>query len=186
MNSQSDQESYLRIFLGFVPDPLRYDFFNASPYEAHGIIAALIPKAARVLEIGCGTGVLGSLITSLDDSVHYEGVEPCSIRAGKARSRGLRCRTGYLTGELRSDLGAYDVVILADVIEHLENPLDLLDLARLYMKPDSLLIVSTPNVAHWSVRLSLLFGHFDYAPSGILDGPRPFAWCKNRGPIALI
>lgn len=169
MNSKNDQESSLRIFLGFVPDPLRYDFIDSSPYEAHGLIAALVPKGARVLDIGCGSGVLGTLIASLDNSVHYQGVEPSAVRAEKARSKGLRCHTGYLTSELRSDLGVYDVVILADVIEHLDNPLALLDLARLYMKPDSILIVSAPNVAHWSVRLSLLFGRFDYTSTGILD-----------------
>ena len=97
MNSKNDQESSLRIFLGFAPDPLRYDFIDSSPYEAHGLIAALVPKGARVLDIGCGSGVLGTLIASLDSSVHYQGVEPSAIRAEKARSKGLRCHTGYLT-----------------------------------------------------------------------------------------
>jgi hypothetical protein len=35
--------------------------------------------------------------------------------------------------------------------------------------PGGAILVSVPNVAHWSVRLSLLFGRFEYARSGILD-----------------
>ena len=169
MNSPLDPDASIRPFLGFKPDPLRYDVFDESPYEVHGLIAALVPNGARVLEIGCGSGALGSKILSLDNTAYYQGVEPSGIRAKKALSRGLRCHTGYLSRVLKKELGDYDVVILADVIEHLENPSELLDLAKLYMKPDAMLIVSVPNIAHWSIRLSLLFGRFDYAPTGILD-----------------
>ncbi len=37
------------------------------------------------------------------------------------------------------------------------------------MKKDGFLIISTSNVAHWSIRLSLLMGKFDYREYGILD-----------------
>ncbi|HTL70394.1 MAG TPA: methionine biosynthesis protein MetW, partial [Candidatus Eisenbacteria bacterium] len=38
-----------------------------------------------------------------------------------------------------------------------------------YLKPGGRIIVSIPNVAHWSVRLHLLTGRFDYGDKGILD-----------------
>ena len=41
--------------------------------------------------------------------------------------------------------------------------------ARRYLKPDGRLIISTPNIALWFYRLSLLVGRFEYGPRGVLD-----------------
>jgi len=38
-----------------------------------------------------------------------------------------------------------------------------------FLKPEGRIVVSMPNIASWDRRLALLFGHFDYADSGIMD-----------------
>ena len=55
------------------------------------------------------------------------------------------------------------------VIEHLRRRTQLLRSVRRYLKQDGRLIISTPNVALWFYRLSLLLGRFEYGPRGVLD-----------------
>lgn len=63
-----------------------------------------------------------------------------------------------------------DVVLLLDVIEHLRDPEDFLKKLRTYMdSQNSRVIISTPNIAFAIIRISLLFGQFNYGPRGILD-----------------
>lgn len=62
----------------------------------------------------------------------------------------------------------YDAVLFLDVLEHLHNPEEvLLDCIKRF-SPDEILI-SVPNITHWSVRLCILFGFFEYQDRGILD-----------------
>jgi SAM-dependent methyltransferase len=63
----------------------------------------------------------------------------------------------------------YDYVVVADVIEHICNRQQLLRTARRFLKEDGRLIISTPNIAIWFYRLSLLVGRFEYGPRGVLD-----------------
>lgn len=64
---------------------------------------------------------------------------------------------------------AFDVVVCADVLEHLPDPAAVLDRVRGWIAPGGRLFVSLPNVANVAVRLSLLAGRFEYAEAGILD-----------------
>jgi SAM-dependent methyltransferase len=63
----------------------------------------------------------------------------------------------------------YQWIVLADVLEHLRQPDLLLAQCQKLLADDGRLVVSVPNVAHWSVRLALLFGRFSYTARGILD-----------------
>ena len=149
-------------------DPLRYDFHVTDPDEVGGIVTSMIPRGSRVLEVGCGTGSLSKIVADL---CHAEvvGIEPDSLRAERAKARGLEVYTGYLTVELVREIGPFDIVLLTDVLEHLPNPLAMLRLCRTALKPGGAIIISVPNVAHWSVRLNILFGKFKYSSQGIMD-----------------
>lgn len=155
-------------FLGYVPDPTRYEYSDNSPYEVQSIVSSLVSPYSRVLEIGCGTGALGKSLL-LSKNIIYEGIEPSLERSKLARTKGLTVHNSYLTNELIGKLGKYDSVILADVIEHIPDPSELLDLTKPLLNADGVLILSVPNVAHWSMRLSLLLGKFEYSQTGILD-----------------
>jgi O-antigen biosynthesis protein len=64
---------------------------------------------------------------------------------------------------------SFDVVLAADVLEHLREPAEVLQTLRGAMKPNGLCVVSLPNVAHVSVRFMLLQGLFRYSETGLLD-----------------
>jgi hypothetical protein len=55
------------------------------------------------------------------------------------------------------------------VIEHLYDPAVVLKKVKPLLKKDGLVIISTPNIANWLVRLRLLFGLFDYKDEGVMD-----------------
>ena len=76
---------------------------------------------------------------------------------------------GPFTRETVAGLPLFDVVVFADVLEHLVDPAAALELARSLLAPGGCVVASVPNVAHWSVRLDLLRGRFDYRELGIMD-----------------
>jgi SAM-dependent methyltransferase len=63
----------------------------------------------------------------------------------------------------------FDRVLLLDILEHLYDPERILQQCHRLVQEDGQVIVSVPNVANLSVRLSLLFGRFNYTDRGILD-----------------
>lgn len=155
-------------FLAATLDPLRYDGHVYDPYEVAGIVTDLVPENARVLDVGCGAGSLTKIILERRTKT-VMGVEPDARRAEQARQRGLNVVTRLVEPSFFVEHGKFDVVIFADVLEHLPNPQDLLVTVEQGLKPGGSVIVSVPNVAHWSVRMELLRGRFNYESCGIMD-----------------
>lgn len=149
-------------------DPRRYDGHSAHPLEVAGMLHALMPANSRVLDVGCGTGSV-TVIANSNRNNTVIAVEPDSERAAIAKSRGVAVHVGYLDEAFIASNGPFDVVMAADVLEHTASPADLLRLMRLAVKPNGVVLISVPNVAHWSVRLNLCLGRFEYEPVGIMD-----------------
>ena len=65
--------------------------------------------------------------------------------------------------------GDYDVVVAADVLEHMRHPDRLLDDMRRHLGPGGAVVASVPNFGHWYPRIRVALGTFDYDRRGILD-----------------
>ncbi|HEX6504800.1 MAG TPA: glycosyltransferase [Terriglobales bacterium] len=63
----------------------------------------------------------------------------------------------------------FQVILAGDFLEHLADPLTLLRQLKDYLSNDGYVVASIPNIAHGSVRLSLLQGKFEYKQIGLLD-----------------
>src|SRR4051812_29183976 len=63
----------------------------------------------------------------------------------------------------------FDCIIVADVLEHLRQPEVLLRRLTPLLTKDGAIVGAIPNIAHGSVRLSLLEGEFRYRDTGLLD-----------------
>jgi SAM-dependent methyltransferase len=74
----------------------------------------------------------------------------------------------------------FDFVILLDVLEHMSQPEQFLASILERLKPGAKILISVPNVAHWSVRLPLLFGFFEYQERGPLDKTHLQFFSKRR------
>lgn len=135
-------------------------------------IVNLVPVSAQtILDVGCATGVLGGVVKNRQACQVY-GIEPNQIAAEKARNLLDKVYVGFLEDQL-NDLpdNFFDCIILADVLEHTLDPWESLRriAAKLSSRADACIVLSIPNVSHWSVVLPLLRGEWQYADAGILD-----------------
>lgn len=132
-------------------------------------IYEMISPNSTVLDVGCSSGYFAEvLIENLKCAV--DGLEIDTEDAKKARKI---CREVYelnLNNTSFSEIKQqYDFIIFADVLEHLLNPVEVLKRIKKLLKKDGAIIFSLPNMAHASVRLELLNGHFNYEDQGLLD-----------------
>lgn len=126
----------------------------------------------RVLDVGCSTGyVAQSLI--LESHCIVDGIEIDPVAAEQAQRY---CRTVYVGSiedpTLLADLPKhhYDVVLLADVLEHLVDPGKTLRAITDVLGKDGYVLASVPNVAFWDIRKRLFFkGEWKYTETGIMD-----------------
>jgi 2-polyprenyl-3-methyl-5-hydroxy-6-metoxy-1,4-benzoquinol methylase len=133
-------------------------------------VAELVPlDARRILDVGCGAGVLGATLKSRQDCA-VTGIEIVREAAEEAIGRLDRVLCGelFLVAEHLPDAG-YDAIIMADVLEHLPDSDQVLGLLASKLAQKGRLILSIPNVRHWSVIQGLLEGDWKYEDSGLLD-----------------
>ena len=129
---------------------------------AHRLVLDLVPAGSRVLDVGCAEGYLAAeLIARGCDVV---GVEPDTRAAAIARERGLDVLEVDIE-QVTLDAAGFDVVIFADVLEHLRDPEEVLR----RMRPAGRVVVSLPNIAHWTARRTLLRGEFPREDFGLFD-----------------
>ena len=166
------------------PDPYRYDGHKLRPDSLGAIIAPLVPEGANVLDVGCATGSLATLLRDVRGA-RVIGIEPDPVRAALAAERGIDVRVGVLSPEITQALGVFDVVLYVDVLEHLIDPLGELANALPLIAPGGALIISVPNVAHWSVRWNLLRGRFNYTDTGLMDATH-LRWFTRNSIIELL
>lgn len=177
-------------FIGVRPDALRYGETSVEPNEsvdpteAVGILRSFIPAGARVLDVGCGAGgVTRAMTNGRTDQVVC--VEPDQARAAAARDRGLEVHCGVFNAAFVSSHGPFDAIVFGDVLEHMADPAEALALALDRLTPSGAVLISVPNVAHWTIRLKLLFGRFDYAETGLMDATH-LRWFTRKTLIGML
>lgn len=134
--------------------------------------ASLIENGSRVLEIGCATGFMGEYLIK-NKNCTVIGVELGKDEAAIAKKK----LTKVLIGNIESDviireinaLGKFDVVFASALIEHLKDPWAALKTWKKFLTKGGYIVISTSNIAHWSMRLKIIRGEFAYQEYGILD-----------------
>lgn len=121
-----------------------------------------------VLDVGCAEGFIGERLHSTKFS--FYGIEMNKSDAKIASKFYKEVSIANLDiDKVSYPSKFFDVIILADVIEHLKNSLNITSLLMPFLKKDGAIILSTVNIANLYTRLRLLFGKFDYQQKGILD-----------------
>lgn len=135
-------------------------------------LRALVPAdARRVLDVGCGAGALGAALRE-ERGVSVIGLELSPDAAARARERLDAVVEADLDSldDLPFERGSFDAMVFGDVLEHLRDPHRLLRALRPWLADDGALVLSIPNVGHWSVVLPLLTqDRWPYADAGLLD-----------------
>jgi 2-polyprenyl-3-methyl-5-hydroxy-6-metoxy-1,4-benzoquinol methylase len=150
---------------------LRYEFeIDLEADSVHASVVGLAGESRRVLELGCATGYMSEVLRAR--GCYVVGVERDPLMAELAEQRCDRLIVGDLDLlDLAEELAGerFDVIVAADVLEHLRDPLHVLRSLRPLLAENGYLVASIPNVAHGSVRLALLEGRFPYQERGLLD-----------------
>jgi 2-polyprenyl-3-methyl-5-hydroxy-6-metoxy-1,4-benzoquinol methylase len=63
----------------------------------------------------------------------------------------------------------FDIVLAADVLEHVVNPGSMISQVKNVLSPTGTALYCVPNIAHWYPRFRSTLGMFDYDQRGILD-----------------
>lgn len=133
-------------------------------------VVDLVPiTAQRILDVGCGAGGLSATLKARQ-SAEIHGVEIVEQAAEHARhhldhvwNSGIEAALPELPD------GYYDCIVIADVLEHLLDPLFVLSELKKKLTGNGKLIASIPNIQNWGVLSELLQGKWDYRSEGILD-----------------
>ncbi len=117
------------------------------------IISDLIEKNTRVLDVGCGDGILMEYL-KYNKEIDIRGIEISKDNVQKCLSKGLT----VIEGDAEKDLlqfpdSSFDFVILSQTLQAFLNPeIVIKELLRVGKKA----IVTIPNFGFWKVRLHLL------------------------------
>jgi len=130
-------------------------------------VLACLPPGGRVLDVGCGSGVL---LRHLAGHAGYRaGVELSTTAAAAAARVADRVVNSPVTAPLPFEPASFDVVVCADILEHLPEPGPALETVAALCRPGGAVVISVPNVANWQARLRLLRGVWRYEPTGLFD-----------------
>ncbi|MEH6552261.1 MAG: methyltransferase domain-containing protein [Pseudomonadales bacterium] len=141
-----------------------YDTFNSAIFES-------VPTdALRILDFGCDTGNLGAALKNQDSRRYVAGVEISNEPASIAESRLDRLyRFNVEKDPLPEDEEPFDVIIFADVLEHLYDPQACLEKILPMLSEHGIVLCCIPNIQHHSIISGLLRGDFQYKDTGLLD-----------------
>jgi predicted TPR repeat methyltransferase len=150
-----------------MPNVYTFKDFEGS---SHRILIELLRRHARrggrLLDLGAAGGELGDAVRDL--FAKRIGFEFDADRIPDLRSR-FDCAVIIDLETVPRLPKNMDAIVLADIIEHLRGPSQLLASVRDALTAEGRLFVSVPNIANITVRLGLLFGIFEYRERGILD-----------------
>ncbi len=102
----------------------------------------------RVLEVGCGNGDLYSYIASYGVTIYGVDISPVAIRMAKAKclELGLTGRFACCDGsDIPLSDSIFDVVILPEIIEHVDDPIPILKEAKRLCKFGGRVVITVPN-----------------------------------------
>jgi SAM-dependent methyltransferase len=145
-------------------------FFGSSHHWALERIKLLedlgIKRDCSVLDIGCGSGAIGRELKNRG----FTRVNAIEIdEEARKNSIGVYEQIFIDLNEALNNGRTYKLILLLDIIEHLADPQNYLEQLVPLVEDGATILISVPNITHWSIRIGMLFGRFEYTDRGILD-----------------
>jgi 2-polyprenyl-3-methyl-5-hydroxy-6-metoxy-1,4-benzoquinol methylase len=167
----SSQLSYQKMYIG---KPKNY--FS----EIRNDIIELIQcNNCNILEIGCGEGNTLIELKRQGKAKFVVGIDIVDLNQSSKLDK-------FILADIENDNinlpeEYFDIIICADVLEHLKDPWSVLKKIRKFLKPNGILLASIPNVREIKTLISIVIkGDFKYVDSGILDKTHLRFFCKKN------
>jgi len=134
-------------------------------------VVRLVGKNKRVLDIGCGSGSCTKVLAQ----------HGCKVIGLECNPESIKKVTPYCVKAIQVDLNScewpsvlngeknFDVVVAADVLEHLYDPWTTLRQIVSLINPNGHFVISLPHIGHASVMACLMNGNFEYQDKGLLS-----------------
>ena len=175
-------------------NPVRLDYITAQiAAEFDRDLRGPLPfKGLRILDIGCGGGLLSEPMARLGATVVGADAAAGNIPVARihAEQSGLEIDYRHITAEaLAADGEEFDVVLNMEVVEHVADPLAYLTACRQLLKPGGLMITSTLNRNPKSFAIAIVGAEYvmRWLPKGTHDWQKfitpdeLFALIENAG-----
>lgn len=152
---------------------MKHVYFREIDLDANDSLATIARSVAAdstVLDVGTGSGALGRYLKTLGCAV--DGITYSEEEAREAVSGYDRIEIADLEASLPSAFFSeahYDVVVCADILEHLRNAAEVLADLRRLLTPDGRVLLSIPNATYMGVLFGLLSSRFVRTREGVLD-----------------
>lgn len=141
------------------------------PEDSLGRLISWVPWGAKVLELGPARGYFTRQMAAARNCT-VDAVELDAHMAEQARPYCRKLVVGDLSS-LKLDThfsnDSYQIIVLADVLEHVAEPERLLTQVIPLLSPGGEILLSVPNVAYAGLIAALLAGQFEYRDEGLLD-----------------
>lgn len=142
-----------------------YQFIDYYGEVREDILPFLPEGIADVLDVGCGRGLTGRLLQERL-GCRVTGIELNPEVAAVAAGHLHRVIVGDVE-DLELD-ERFDAVVATELFEHLSYPEAFLARMKSLLRPGGRIVLSVPNVGHYSIVEDLLAGCWDYVPMGLL------------------
>jgi SAM-dependent methyltransferase len=140
-------------------------------------------KGLDVLEIGAAYGETLYHLKEKGIAKRAVGVDIFEDTNGAERYKPIdKFLFGNIENEDYPDFeNSFDLILLPDVLEHLEEPLEVLKKVDSYLRKGGTVVVSMPNIRHYSAFYRIFVkGGFDYDESGIFDYTHKRFYCRRN------
>ena len=161
------------------------------PNSTHGKVLMKVKHGGDVLEFGCASGYMTKYMhekmgcnVDIVEKNHNDFTKACQY--ARNSYSGDIDEFGWF-GTFRKN--QYDTILFADVLEHLMNPMKVMEWAAKLLKDDGKMIISIPNICHNDIILRMWNDCFTYTDIGLLDSSHVHFWgirdfimqCENIG-----
>lgn len=155
-------------------DSIDFDSLHANNLDR--LQLSMVPANSHLLEVGCATGHTSEYFTR-EKQCRVLAVEANEDQADVARKRGVKVVTGFIDDPAvhnsldtyTREQGLFQVIFMSQVIEHIGDPATTLRDLKRWLHPEGCLVISTCSIVHWTCRLKILFGKWEYEDYGIFD-----------------
>ncbi|CAH1725850.1 ubiquinone biosynthesis O-methyltransferase, mitochondrial [Aphis gossypii] len=158
-------------------NPLRVSFIingltNMKKIETKNIGTRQSLENIKILDVGCGGGVLTEALARLDG--HVTGIDPSKELITIAndhsmflRNKNIKYLNESIEEHVTSNTESYDAIVTSEVLEHVSNKYGFLTNCVDCLKPGGSLFITTPNRTIFSwLSVKVIGETFDFIPKG--------------------